>query len=545
MNTSIPSTALFIQENVDALFAEWDVPHSPGCVLGIIHNGVLTYARGYGMADLELEVPITPHSVFDIASTSKQFTAMCIALLAEAGEISLGDDICKYLPELPELGAPVTIRHLIHHTSGWRDYLELMGLKGMGDDDFYTGQDVLELLARQVHLNFKPGEDFLYSNTGYYLLGIIVQRASGLSLRRFAEENIFKPLGMANTHFHDDHTEIVKGRAIGYSPREQGGYRICMTSLDMVGDGSLFTTVEDLFLWDQNFYHNELGIGNVDLLQLVQTPGVKNNGEVLEYAFGLEIKDYKGLRLVCHSGAFVGYRAEMMRFPEQRFSVICLANLSSIDPSKLARKVSDLYLANLLGEEAILAEAQTEHPVVVAESELVGKAGLYWNAALDMMLEISVETGKLLVERDGERIGVEALSADLFRSQDAPCDVELHFERQQDWELDLIVADEASIRLNRIVPPTLTPGQLVEYTGRYYSEELDITYHVELNDGLLYLKYRNAKDAALKPAFYDVLCVGELVLYFARRGTDCEVGSITGFTVNARRVKGIFFQRIG
>jgi CubicO group peptidase (beta-lactamase class C family) len=408
---------------VDALFAEWDKPHSPGCALGIIQNGELIYTRGYGMADLEREVPITPRSVFDIASTSKQFTAMCIALLDEAGMLSIRDDIRTYLPELPQLSAPVAIHHLIHHTSGWRDYLELMVLKGMGDDDFYTDEEVLEL-ARQKHLNFKPGEDFLYSNTGYFLLGIIVQRASGLSLREFAEEKIFKPLGMANTHFHDDHTEIVKGRAIGYAPREEGGYRICMTPLNMVGDGSLLTTVEDLYLWDQNFYHNKLGKGTEYPLDLMHIPAIKNDGEVLQYLFGLEVKDYRGLRMQCHSGAFVGYRAEMIRIPRERFTVICLANLSTINPSQLARRVADLYLADLFKEKAVSPGFKREQPVEIVESDLIGKVGLYWNPEMDMFLELTLEAGRLLSEAGGKRIGFEALGEGHFRSKDTPYNVD-------------------------------------------------------------------------------------------------------------------------
>jgi CubicO group peptidase (beta-lactamase class C family) len=544
MDTTISSSAIFIQEDLDALFSEWDVPGSPGCALGIIHRSELIYARGYGWADLEHDVPITSCSVFDLASTSKQFTAMCIALLSEAGILSLDDDIHKYLPELPDLGAQATIRHLIHHTSGWRDYLELMALKGMGDEDYYTDEDVLEILACQKSLNFKPGEDFLYSNTGYFLLGIIVQRASGLSLRRFAEENIFKPLGMANTHFHDDHTEIVRRRAIGYAPREQGGYSISMTPLDMVGDGSLLSSVEDLFLWDQNFYQNKLGKGSADLLDLMHTPGVKNDGEALDYAFGLEVKDYKGLRMVSHSGAFMGYRSELLRFPENHFSVICLANLNSINPSKLASCVADLCLAALLGEPAVSVADKSEQPVAVAENELVDKAGFYWNAAVDLILEISVETGNLLVEGGGKRIEFEALREDHFRSQDTPFDVELQFKHQLDWELILTTEAEAPIRLTRFEPPAITPERLAEYTGRYYSLELDTTYRVEMKDGLLYLKYRNAPHSALKLAFSDVFWVGELVLYFSRTGMNGNLGTISGFTVNAGRVKGISFQRM-
>jgi CubicO group peptidase (beta-lactamase class C family) len=277
------------------------------------------------MANLEHNIPISSTTVFRIASTSKQFTATCVILLAEQGKLSLNDDVRKYLSEMPEYESPITIRHLIHHTSGIRDYLELIELAGMSDHDYYTDEEALEMLTRQKELNFKPGDEYLYSNSGYLLLSIIVQRGSGKSLHEFAEEHIFKPLGMRNTHFHDDHRMIVKNRAAGYSPRENDGYQIRMTTLDIVGDGGVFTTIEDLFLWDQNFYHNRLGEKN--LISQLLTPGMLNNGEKLNYAFGLAVSDYRGLRLISHGGSFAGFRAQMIRFPEQKLSVICLANL--------------------------------------------------------------------------------------------------------------------------------------------------------------------------------------------------------------------------
>jgi hypothetical protein len=276
----------------------------------------------------------------------------------------------------------------------------------------------------------------------------------------------------------------------------------------------------------------------------MHTPGVKNDGEALDYAFGLEVKDYKGLRMVSHSGAFVGYRSDLLRFPEQYFSVICLANLSNLNPSKLARCVADLCLAVLFEEHPVSVTKKSEQPVAVAENELVDKTGFYWNAAVDLILEISVEAGKLLVEGGGKRIEFEALRGDHFRSQGTPYDVEIRFERKLDWELVLTMEAEAPIRLTRFDPPALKPEGLAEYTGSYYSLELDTTYDVELKDGMLFLKYRNAPHSALKLAFPDVFWVGEMVLYFARGGMDGNIGTIIGFTVNAGRVKGILFQRL-
>ena len=345
-----PVAADEVADRVDKVFADYNKVDSPGCALGVIRDGKLIYKKGYGQANLEHGIPISSQSVFRIGSVSKQFAAAAMALLAEQGKISLDDDIRKHLPEIPDYGNPITIRRLIHHTSGLRDYLTLMSLAGRSDDDFYTDDDVVEMLARQKELNFDPGSEWLYSNSGYFLLSQIVKRAAGQSLGEYAAENIFQPLGMRNTHFHDDHTHIVQNRAAGYSPRDDGGFRINMTTLGMVGDGGVYTTIEDLLLWDRNFYENKLGRNGQALIGLLETPGKLNDGKALDYAFGLRVAEYRGLKTVGHGGSFVGFRAATLRFPEQKFSIAVLCNLSRTNPSRLARQVADVFLTGKLGE---------------------------------------------------------------------------------------------------------------------------------------------------------------------------------------------------
>ena len=452
-----------LTKKVDKLFLTWDKPDSPGCALGIIRDGTLIYARGYGMADLEHNIPITSKSIFRIGSTSKQFTAMCMALLEEEGKLSLDDSLRKFLPQMPEYAEKITIRHLIHHTSGIRDYLTLASIAGFREDDYYTDAEVVDLLARQNELNFEPGEQHLYSNSGYFLLSQIVKKASGKSLRRYAEEKIFQPLGMTHTHFHNDHTEIVKNRAAGYAPKRGGGFMISMTTLPMTGDGGVFTSVEDLFLWDQNFYDNKLGISGQALIEKIQTPGTLNSGEKLDYAFGLNILKHKGLTLVGHGGSFVGFRADMIRFPEQRFSVICLANLSHFNPSVMARKVADIYLADLFTEKS----EDREQP----ESQTPG-------------------------------------SKELCGGEFSP-----------------------------------TPEELEPYIGKYYSEELDVAYFLELKRGKLVMRHenrhRNYPRAALKAIQKDQFKVGGFKLDFIRN----ENAAIVGFKLNAGRVQNILLEK--
>lgn len=334
---------------VDALFDSWVAPGSPGAALAVIENGKIIYEKGYGLATLEHEVPITPQSVFYIGSTSKQFVAAAVLLLEQDGKLSLDDDLRRWVPEIPDYGTLITLRHLIHHTSGIRDYLGLMDLAGLELGHFHSDEGVIELLARQKALNFQPGDQYLYSNSGYFLLGVVVRRASGKSLREFAQERIFQPLGMHETHFHDRYTHVIKNRAFAYFPAGGGRYEQFFTSFDRVGSGGVFSTVEDLARWDQNFYDKT--VGGEALIERLHARGRLNSGAEIDYASGLILGDHRGLKTVSHGGALGGYRAELLRFPDQRFSVIVLANLSAF-PGQLPMQVAEIFLGQQGSSEA-------------------------------------------------------------------------------------------------------------------------------------------------------------------------------------------------
>ena len=342
---------------VDEVFAQWDSTHLPGCSLAVIKDGKIVYKRGYGMANLEHGVTNKPDTVFRIGSTSKQFTAACIAILHLRGQLDLDASVRTYIPELSETYQPVTVSQMVHHTSGVREYGDLLEFRGIYDDGFYTAQDVLDILSRQKALNFKEGNEYHYSNTGYFLLGEIVKRVSGKTLAEFARENIFEPLGMTSTHFHDDCTVIVPNRATGYDEGEDG-FSICETIIPVVGAGGVFTTVEDMARWDRNFYDNKLDKGLIDL---ILTRGKLNDGEEIDYAFGLSHGEYRGLKYVGHSGGYVGFRSRFMRFPEKRFSIVVLCNLSNVNPYGLCTSIADIYLKDEL--------ADREQPQAVKETE--------------------------------------------------------------------------------------------------------------------------------------------------------------------------------
>lgn len=337
---------------VDALFAQYAHSGSPGCAVGVYQNGGVAFERGYGFADLNHDVPITPLTRFTVGSVSKQFTAASIALLARSGRISLDDDVRKYVPELPVYQAPVTIRHLVHHTSGMRDFWELVTLAGWRPDDGYTVDDMLNLAAHQKGLNFAPGAEYRYSNTGYLLLGVVVKRVTGQSLRAFAASAIFRPLGMRETLFLDDHNEIVARRAPAYASA-RGGWRIDVWNNDIVGQGGIVTSIADLQKWDENFY--DARVGGRELIAQLQAPGRITGPGPMTYAFGLTVESYRGLRLVQHTGSTGGYRAAIYRFPEAHTSVAMLCNASNANTGQLALRMADAVLGSRFTAPASVA----------------------------------------------------------------------------------------------------------------------------------------------------------------------------------------------
>lgn len=440
---------------VDEVFADYTKPGSPGCAVAVYRNGRISYAKGYGLANIEEDVPITPESVFDIGSTSKQFTAASILLLEKQGKLSVNDDIRKYIPELPDYGQKITILHLLNHTSGLRDYLTLMHLAGFNMDSVTTDEDALQLITRQKALNFAPGSEWLYSNTGFFLLSIIVKRVSGKTLHEFAAEHIFRPLGMTHTQYRDDHAALIPNRAMAYDPKEiADGYKLDVSYFEQTGDGAVHTSVEDLLKWDENFYSGQ--VGGQDFLVELQERGKLNSGKVLDYAKGLFIADYRGLHSVSHGGAWGGYRAELLRFPEQHFSVACLCNRGDASPSRRARQVADIYLGAMMKPKDEKKDAereretpeQKENPLTV--EQLQPYTGDYWSNELGVTYRLGIVDAKLKVVAmlDGSGfLHTSTLPPDAFGTtatdefilSNSP--IKLHFERDSNQAISGFTLD--------------------------------------------------------------------------------------------------------
>ena len=390
------------EAQVDQLFAEWDKPDSPGAAYCIIDKRGIRYMRGYGMANLEYDIPITPSTIFDIASVSKQFGALAIAMLANEGRMSLDDDIRAYLMDFPDLGNPITVRHLLHHTSGLRDWVQSFAIAGVQVDDVIAFKHILKFARRQKALNFVPGAEYLYSNTGYNLLAEIVERVTGQSFSAWTAAQIFEPLGMTNTHFHDDHEQIVKKRAYSYEPANNGGFKNAVNNLTALASSSLYTTVEDLAKWVSNFEHAR--VGGEHVLAQMEERGTLNSGEKIAYAFGQAIGEYRGLKTVDHGGSWRGFRSTLLRFPDQGFAVIILANLSTFEPARIARQMADIYLDGEMSPKPTetrapeTAEAQAPESESPTTDALLALTGNYYSLELDTTYTLVVEDGQLVAK---------------------------------------------------------------------------------------------------------------------------------------------------
>ncbi|HLL75378.1 MAG TPA: serine hydrolase domain-containing protein [Pyrinomonadaceae bacterium] len=532
---------------VDQIFAQWDKPDTPGCALAVIKEGRTIYKRGYGAANLELSAPITTSSVFNVGSVAKQFTAASVLMLAQQGKLSLDDEVRKYVPEVPDFGTHVTLRHLLHHTSGLRDFLEVLEMSGHRTSDITTERDVLDMVSRQRTLNHRPGDEFLYTNTGYLLLAVVVARVAGQPLREFAAANIFKPLGMTDTHFYDDHTAIIKGLVDGYLPREGGGFRKWMPADDHAGSSNLFTTVEDLARWDQNFYEQK--VGGPALVELMLTPGTLNDGSRLEYAGGLFVTSYKGLRAVVHAGSTLGYQGTLHRFPDQRFSVALLCNVRGVNPDGLARRVADIYLADQLKQTAAAQGEPAVAPpdaVKVPESELSKVAGLYWNPAADTVRRVYVKDGRLMYFRaPGNESELAPLGGNRFLMLGARGRVELTFKSPRAGEPFRLFFTEAGGKPSvhePVRPASYGPPQLAEFAGEYHSPELDTTYRISPKDDKLLFRTGNWGDFLLSPRFADSFAnpqeMGSIIFTRDRRGR------VSGFVIRSGKVRNMRFDKV-
>jgi CubicO group peptidase (beta-lactamase class C family) len=523
---------------VEDVFADIDGA-GPGCAVGVVADQNLTYAGGFGLANLDYGIPITPRSNFYLGSVGKQFTAAAVVHAVRGGHLSLDDPIQRWVPEVPEYDRPVTVRNLIHHTSGLRDYLGLWDLSGRRLADVHTEEEVLALIGRQLEPNFPAGDEYLYSNTGYFLLSVIVDRATGKSLRAYATTELLEPLGMTRTRIHDNHLEVMDGRAVAYEATG-GEYRLAHPwNFDKVGSGGVYSSIEDLVHWDRNYYTEE--VGGPGFTEQLRERGVLSNGSTIPYAFGLRHGEYRGLATVGHGGSLAGFRAHLLRFPEERTTVIVLCNFPTSNPERRAQRVADVILEGRL-EEGIETEERTRAPdTAVAESltpeQLDAFVG-HWRASMGIEVEIQRVDDRLVFIQDGRRSPLIVLEENVLRLELADITMTVSDPVEGKFHFMSVIQRGQEFTAERFEPA----GGILDIApliGAYYSEELDVTYRLVDSDPGMMLELPPDRRTRAFLGDDDRIRARTLILEVRRQD-----GQVLGFTINAGRVRGIFFERL-
>lgn len=531
-----------IEARIDSIFAAWDRPDSPGAAVGVVRSERLVFARGYGLADLEHRVPIVPSTRFHVASEAKQFTAVAVLLLADRGILSLDDEVRRWLPEVPDFGSPITLRHLLNHASGLRDQWQGLALAGRYGDDAITTQDVVRMVRRQRELNFRPGTQELYCNTGFTLLAEVVARASGRSFRDFTREEIFEPLGMADTHFHDDLRELVPARARSYGrDRDTGAFERRILNYAVPGATSLFTTVEDMARWVAELQRPR--VRSASLYEPLGARDTLSDGREVLWGYGMNVGEHRGHVRLGHGGGDAGFRAWSVRFPRHDLGVVVLANLAEVDPGPfgdaLALQVADLFLP-----ATVVAERESE---IALESgpDLHVFVGSY-EAADGRILNVTDEFGvlKLWDPRAVEKRALRAVAPAVFAVEGDSGDFggRLRFDVAGDHAVRIHLEGAAGARHAQRVDP-IPAGGLESYAGSYYSEELRTTWTLAVRDGALAARHLMHDDVALRPRVRD-LFEGEAWFLREVRFTRDARGAVNGMRVSAGRIKNVRFDRV-
>ncbi len=538
-----------LDAKIDSVFAEWNHPDSPGASVAVIENGEVIVSKGYGSAQLEYEIPITPTTVFHVASVSKQFTAMAVALLAAEGKLSLDDDVQEYVPEVPRFEKRTTVRQLMHHTSGIRDQWELLAMAGWRLDDVITVEHILNMMKHQKDLNFEPNSEYLYSNMGYTLLAEIAARVSGMTFPEFTRQRIFEPLGMTQTHFHDDHEHIVKNRAYSYNRNDDSTFNKSVLSYANAGATSLFTTAEDLVKWLENLDHGR--VGGPAVLEEMQTSAVLNNGDSTNYGFGVALGEYRGQKTVSHGGGDAGFRTYVMWFPEHKVGIAVLGNLGSFNSGAVTQRVADVVLADVLPAPAVAdAEAAAgsdpapRGPVTIDPEVYDRYLGRFLLSA-GYVIELTRDGDRLMAEVAGQpAVQLFPLSEIQFTLEAVPGTVTFHPTSSARTD-SMTVALEGAPPWSgtRIDLTELSPEHQAAYGGEYYSDELGTSYTFGVRDGGLFAEHRRHGTIAFNPIDEDVF-VGNRWFFQRVVFQRDEQGHVTGFLLEGSRVRHLRFMKM-
>lgn len=523
-----------IEKKADSLFASWNTPNTPGFSIAVIKNGELLFSKGYGIANLEYDIPNHANTIFDIASLTKQFTAYAVATLAQAGQISLQDDVRRYIPELYNFGKTITLQHLLSHTSGLRDQNELLYLAGWKQEDIITNEDVLNLIFRQRSLNFSPGEQYKYCNSGYTLLALVVERVTHIPFNTWINEHIFTPLKMTHSSFLTTN-QVIKNRANSYSSTEEGYSRNDLNS-SAIGARGLQSTVQDISLWVLHL--TKKTAGNESVIRIMNTPP---SDSLSSYSFGQAFNTYNSIALIEHDGSDAGYRSYIGRFPDQESAVIVLGNLASINPKALAMQLADV----LLFKRTVASVMQKADKKRIAIPEYVekGMEGQFTIAA-DTILTIWADdhTLKAIINHEEKIYYLTPVSPTEFTVKDLLANIIYKKGTRQQPEAIIYQSPGKVATLPKVFIEDEETRQLLAYEGIYYSAELNVSYRIRKQHNKLEAALPRHTFISLKKQKEDYF-TGSQYWFRKVKFIRNEAAQITGFELSTGRSYNIKFTR--
>ena len=519
----------------DRIFDRFRGTSTPGCAVGAGRDGDLLLTRAYGMANLEAGTPNRVETVFHAASLAKQVSAMATLLLVRDGRLSLDDDIRRWLPELPTYGPTITVRHLLTHTSGLRDYIELLTFaRGRFEEDRITRADFKDILIRQRALNFPPGTAYGYSNTNYAVLAELIQQVSGSSLKDFARTRIFAPLGMNSTTFRDDVTALAPGRAVGHDERN-GTWRLSVPNYEVYGPTNLLTTVPDFLRWLDNFGRPD--VGDTAIVRLMTTRATLTNGDSVDYGLGLGITSFWGPRVIEHEGSDPGFRAYAGHWEEDGLSVVVLCNTRSADAVRLGHDIAELYLGDVHRPTPPYPMIRSDQPVDSLEVKQF--AGIYFQPDRVEVLELSWRDGALYTRpRGGRRL--HPIGRGRFQLEGFPLVYTFEPGPRSHLVVTSLEPGHHPATFQWRAPGRAVPPSLANYAGEYFSPELNAPYQVTTDDSTLTLRTGSTEGLRFQPAFGDTFTAGQLTVEFLRKGNR-----VTGFEMSHPRALRVEFVRRG
>jgi CubicO group peptidase (beta-lactamase class C family) len=519
---------------IDSIFQTFNHSAGPGCAVSIIRDGKVIFQKGYGMANLEYDIPISAGTVFDLASVSKQFTGYAISTLIQEGKLSPDDDIHRYLPDLPQLGYPITVRNLIHHTSGLRDWPETLHAAGWRFDDVFTFSDIQRMVKQQRELDFAPGSQYSYSNTGYNMLAEIVRKVSGQSLRQWEAEHIFKRLGMNATVVMEDYGEIIRQRAVSYYPNGKD-FRVATGGLVAYGSSSVFSSIEDLNKW-VIFFTGALRSKDPVVTRMLECDSLSNKGTV-PYGYGLEVLKHKGVNTISHTGGWQGYRTLILHFPDDQLSLILLSNHGYFDPTDYGYRLAHLFLGSKLQPDPP-RENLSSLPTVRVDTALARKYTGTFQLGPNWYVTFTLEKGNLAVQANGEDKFAMQPKSDSVYWVDGYGSA-FHFIKGEKGQFDEV--KYRSILAFRVASLLPVDSRLSQYAGSFYSGELETTYRLSVVNDQLILHHMRLGDISLTPDIVqrDQFSSNVGLVKFTRDQTNL----ITGFTLSGGRMKHMQFVK--